>query len=409
MTKRGRKFLYLSNLDFDGTVFRTQVLDWLDLYEKNNLFFDLVQLFHIKDLKRPGSLKKQLKGLKKSTKLYAGFLFLFPSKSLFYFVNALIIFCKISKYFIKYQEILIFSRAIIGKEITFIRKISPVKILFYFDARAAAAEENKYLSIKEHDFSLGRYIMLANIYYLVYNTLCAADKVFIVSNVLKKYFQDMYNLYDKEFVLYPCLSDSNKFYFDLNIRNELRQKLQIPEQTRVYIYSGGIDSAWHITERMFAFLNELFKHEKNSMLICLIINPTGLDMMLNEFPELKSRFLSFSVPNNEVFKFLNASDYGILFRENTIMNNVASPTKFAEYILCGLPVLITEGIGDYSEYAITHNLGVLIREDVLKYPERFDNKRFVEKSFDRNYISGIGTKSFCKESIINKIITEFKS
>ena len=30
------------------------------------------------------------------------------------------------------------------------------------------------------------------------------------------------------------------------------------------------------------------------------------------------------------------------------MNEVASPGKFAEYVLCGLPIIMTDGIGDYS-------------------------------------------------------------
>ena len=226
---------------------------------------------------------------------------------------------------------------------------------------------------------------------------------------LQKYFQDTYNLCNKKFVPYPCLSDAQKFYFNTDIRNELRSSLGIKEGTLVFIYSGGIDSEWHITEKMFAFFNHLFKHEKDLMLICLIKNQTGLDKILDNYPELKRHFISFSVPNNEVFKYLNAADYGILFRENTIMNNVASPTKFAEYMLCGLPVMISEGVGDYSDYTTDNDLGVLIKESELKDPETFDFKNFLEKNFDRSLIADIGRKNFSKDSIINDLIAAFKS
>ena len=188
MKKKGRKYIYLSNLDFSGTVFQTQILDWLNKYRDHGLDFDLVQTYHVKDLKRPAYLKRQLTGIKKSTSYYTGSIYLFPSKSLLYIVNAFIIFFKILRYLFQYREILIFSRAIIGKEIKLLRKISPAKIIFYFDARAAAAEENKYVAALKNDFSLRRYIIIANIYYIVYQTLLAADKVFVVSNVSAEIF-----------------------------------------------------------------------------------------------------------------------------------------------------------------------------------------------------------------------------
>lgn len=409
MARKGRKLLYFSNLDFNGTVFRTQVLDWLDLYKENQIEFELIQLFHIKDITRPRFWSRQVRGLKDSSKYFAGFIFLFPSKGLFYVLNTLIIYTKIFKWLTSSDEILIFSRAIVGREIVLLRKFSPVKIKFYFDARAAAAEENRYLAVKENDYSLKRYLLIANIYYLVHQTLSAADKIFTVSTGLKKYFQDIYNLQGKEFVSYPCLSDSSKFYYDIKVRDQMRHELKLSENTTVYIYSGGFDSEWHITEKMFAFFIELFRHEKNSKMICLTSDISNLKRILGLFPELEANILYFSVPNNEVYKFLNSADYGILFRDNTIMNNVASPTKYAEYILCGLPVMITEGVGDYSDFTINHNLGILVRENVLNEPAAFNYGDFKNMLFDRTYISNIGKHHFSKESILTRILSEFRA
>jgi hypothetical protein len=46
---------------------------------------------------------------------------------------------------------------------------------------------------------------------------------------------------------------------------------------------------------------------------------------------------------------LCAGDVGLLLRERHPMNEVAAPGKFAEYALSGLPIVMTEGIGDFSE------------------------------------------------------------
>jgi hypothetical protein len=45
---------------------------------------------------------------------------------------------------------------------------------------------------------------------------------------------------------------------------------------------------------------------------------------------------------------LCAGDVGLLLRERHPMNEVAAPGKFAEYVLSGLPIVMTEGIGDFS-------------------------------------------------------------
>jgi len=410
MAKKGRKYIYISNLNFDGTVFQTQVLDWLHLYDSYGLDFNLVQAFHVKDLIRPGFIVQQTSRIRKNTSLFKGYVYLFPSKGILYLVNTIIIFLKLLKPILEYKEILIFSRALIGREIRMLRKISPAKILFYFDGRAASAEENRYVSRISNSFTLDRFKTIATISYLEYFTLNSADKIFVVSNKLMDYFKITYNLKYKKFVYYPCLSDSERFYFSNEIRKEVRAQLRIEDNTLLIVYSGGVQSAWHLTAKMFTFINHLFKQENHFKILFLTKDLAVIEKMKDEFPGLTSlNILSFSVPNNEVIKYLNAADYGILFRENTVMNNVASPTKYAEYMLCGLPVLISEGVGDYSDYTIKKDTGFMIKETELDNPKTFNYNEFIAKKFDRNYIASIGMKEFSKASIITSLIAEFQS
>ena len=66
------------------------------------------------------------------------------------------------------------------------------------------------------------------------------------------------------------------------------------------------------------------------------------------------------VSAEEVPVYLAACDYGILIRENTVTNQVAAPTKFAEYLHSGLKVLISEHIGDYTDFVREHQCGVVV-------------------------------------------------
>ena len=61
---------------------------------------------------------------------------------------------------------------------------------------------------------------------------------------------------------------------------------------------------------------------------------------------------------HEVNSYLNAADAGFLLREQNPLNEVASPTKFAEYCLTGLPVIMQNTVKDAFEMA--RSLGNLI-------------------------------------------------
>jgi hypothetical protein len=61
--------------------------------------------------------------------------------------------------------------------------------------------------------------------------------------------------------------------------------------------------------------------------------------------------------------YLSISDYGILIREYSVTNKVASPTKFAEYLNAGLKVIISPEIGDFSAMVDKYNLGYVYHEN----------------------------------------------
>ena len=58
-----------------------------------------------------------------------------------------------------------------------------------------------------------------------------------------------------------------------------------------------------------------------------------------------------------------AADMGILLRENHPLNEVAAPTKFAEYVMTGPLVLISDNIGDYSNFVKRNNLGIVLKNN----------------------------------------------
>jgi glycosyltransferase involved in cell wall biosynthesis len=75
--------------------------------------------------------------------------------------------------------------------------------------------------------------------------------------------------------------------------------------------------------------------------------------------EFKNQIMCYNVSPDKVPLYLIAADYGLLIREESVTNKVASPVKFAEYLACGLKIIISPNLGDYSEYVINNDCGSL--------------------------------------------------
>jgi len=106
------------------------------------------------------------------------------------------------------------------------------------------------------------------------------------------------------------------------------------------------------------------------------------------------------VPYEEVPKYLNAVDVAVVWRDNDIVNQVASPVKFSEYICSGLPVIANDGVSLIKNYIQETGFGVVINS--------FDdiNEKLVNKlnMLNRDEISIKGAELFSSETIIDQYI-----
>lgn len=103
---------------------------------------------------------------------------------------------------------------------------------------------------------------------------------------------------------------------------------------------------------------------------------------------------------------------GLLLREKSLVNEVASPTKFAEYMLCGLPCILTEGIGDYSRLAREHDIGTVINDLNKLHQYTYQILKFFKTKNDdmtRQGIAQIALGLFAREVRIKDYITIYNS
>jgi len=159
---------------------------------------------------------------------------------------------------------------------------------------------------------------------------------------------------DKQFAIIPCVASERMFYYSKELRNETRDKYCFSENDIVIVYCGNTQKYQCYEESIDLF--KKLRHKNNNVKL-LIVTPelhTALEPLMS-LPE--ESYILTSSAFDETNAILNAADYGLLIRENIQLNRVASPVKFAEYSLAGLPVIMSDSVP--SSYEIAKNIGNL--------------------------------------------------
>ncbi|HMN26229.1 MAG TPA: glycosyltransferase [Ignavibacteriaceae bacterium] len=114
-----------------------------------------------------------------------------------------------------------------------------------------------------------------------------------------------------------------------------------------------------------------------------------------------NRFVSYS----EIPAYLNAADAAIIWRDKSIVNKVASPVKFSEYVCCGLPVIANNTVDMISEYLTEFDCGIII--DSLDSIAPVTLKNLSKKN--RKMISGTGIVNFGIETVVESYFKIYSS
>src|SRR5947209_20114923 len=128
------------------------------------------------------------------------------------------------------------------------------------------------------------------------------------------------------------------------------------------VYSGSIDG-WYLTEDMANFFLTLRQRKPNAHFLWL--TPARHDRIKSLMQErgLHERDYSVvAVAPQDVPSYLSASDAGVAFIKNCFSKLPSSPTKYAEYLACGLPLIINAGIGDSDALVTRERAGALVSE-----------------------------------------------
>lgn len=164
---------------------------------------------------------------------------------------------------------------------------------------------------------------------------------------------------DIKFSVIPCAVDLSLF--------KRREDPKLAEEVGlagkfVFVYCGSIGT-WY----MFDEMCDLFRAAKS-----LISNAAFLILTQSDAEGIRARCMSRglnmedvkirAVSYDDVPSYLSMAHAGIFFIRPVFSKLSSSPVKFAEYLACGLPVVINKGIGDTDEFTRKHRIGAVVND-----------------------------------------------
>lgn len=167
---------------------------------------------------------------------------------------------------------------------------------------------------------------------------------------------------DKPIEVIPCCVDLNRF---LTVKEEDVEETRksignVGRFTAVYIGSFG---GWYLTDETI----EAFKQLRGSRpdAFALILTQSDIEDIKTRLESVgftPADYLVTRVAPSEVSRFLTASDIAFSFIKPSYSKIASSPTKNAEYLASGLPILSNDGIGDTTEQLTEDRTGVIVTE-----------------------------------------------
>jgi hypothetical protein len=158
---------------------------------------------------------------------------------------------------------------------------------------------------------------------------------------MQKHYSEKYSYNGDNFMIIPC--------YNKNLKKEYFTSAIKPKSS--FVYAGGI-FPWQCFTETAAIFKKIELHTTDAFLTVLTKDHQKAEKIIKK-EGIKNYEIKY-VPLEEVMGELSKHKYGFLLREDTIVNNCATPTKMNTYLSTGLIPIHTNAIHAFNEHI---NLG----------------------------------------------------
>jgi glycosyltransferase involved in cell wall biosynthesis len=145
----------------------------------------------------------------------------------------------------------------------------------------------------------------------------------------------------------PCCVDLGRFSFSSTARAAMRARLAFDDATTVLVYSGSLGT-WYLAEEMAVFAR-VFQETtgRKTALLWMVNNDADEAWAASSRARLgTAQVRVVNATPAEVPEYLSAADAGLALIKPCFSKRSSSPTKYAEYLAMGIPIVISRAVGD---------------------------------------------------------------
>ncbi|MEO6903103.1 MAG: glycosyltransferase [Bacteroidia bacterium] len=198
----------------------------------------------------------------------------------------------------------------------------------------------------------------------------------------------------------PCCADLDFFSIkNINLAKQkiIQQELGISSSDFILSYLGSLGT-WYLLDEMLDFFNCLLKIKPESKF--LFITPDNQESIISKAQSKgisTSKLIIRAAIRNDVPLYLSLSQLSIYFIKPCYSKKASSPTKMAELMAMGIPVITNSGIGDSDELLADSNAGILVNSFNTTEYMRIINQIYLLLQMDRNLIVDKAQQHFSLE------------
>ncbi len=215
-----------------------------------------------------------------------------------------------------------------------------------------------------------------------------ASALITVSHNYANYLIQKEQIAAKRIYTVPCFANTEKFGFNAEKRTEIQKKLNIAQKVTTAIYLGKFGGMYYDKEafQLFKASYDYFKEQFFLILLCPQ-NKEEIEQKLKavDFP-LDHCWIGI-VPHAQVPHYLSVADFAYNLHAPGPTRIALSPIKNGEYWANGLPILISDGIGDDSDIIKREGGGAIVdvhdNESVQKALSKIETIIRVDNHRDR--------------------------
>jgi glycosyltransferase involved in cell wall biosynthesis len=221
------------------------------------------------------------------------------------------------------------------------------------------------------------------------------DHMIVVSEAYKVWVHQSYG--KEEVSVAPC-AVARSAMVPLDARPLARRRIGVDGRF-VVAFDGSFFAPWGNPREyveFFALARSIIAEAV--LLVLTTARSAEVESFLDKCDLSRRDYVVLNLAHEEVPLNLVAADVGLLLRRDSIVNRVASPMKFSEYMSCGVPVVVSLNVGDVSNFVESRGLGMIYEADNLQVQAKLRNL-VAEMKHDDGRIIRVRCRQFASEHL----------